>query len=683
MQHFGAFLGTAESIRALPLPDVFSTSGSQHMWIDKFGRAREIFGYARQTTEALLTLDDIPGIVRGLLLVRLDLGRGVNLLIAVVGSEASGFRLWSSTDNGQTFDELAQFPLAQPTDIPDAQQWGAEFYVCLGEAIQPQKGVGVLIPTGLSRSPTPTAAANATAGELIGQYTYRLVSKFADGTRRPGSAPSNVVGPLEEEQVNLTWTADADTAVVGYEIYRTTGTGTLFYYVFTVDGRLTTSFADNVSDLVILEQRSLEEHGDAPQLGTRFVEAHRQRLWWARTNTFLRRAWYSDPGQPESLDLFTQYLEFEDADTHGDVITGMTGEYEGMLIVWLERSIWTVSGTGQLVGVESDWNRQKSNARIGTTHVRNVLKIPAGSTWTDEQARAQVTNRVMLAYLTPAGDIRLFDGTNDTIISFPVADTLKTLTYSARRKAHALIDEERQHAIWFFPTDGRTEPDLAVCWNYRYGVWYVWPDMPFSSALAMETRNAAQRLLTGGNTGTSLGQVFHFFDEGTGTFDGAPIESRWMSKPLYGVDDQGNPALSVTKRFRWADVLYDHPAGVTLDLEWAPGDAQDNFNADGMARVAQMSETEVIRSSNGSIICSADGSNIVITQRIGQRQVSLKRSADAGDHAGDYIEDTAMRLRLQKFSGAGAWALEGLNLAYQLLPGLKRRFRADQSRIAG
>jgi hypothetical protein len=133
---------------------------------------------------------------------------------------------------------------------------------------------------------------------------------------------------------------------------------------------------DNISDLTILENRVLEEHGDAPPT-VYFCEPHKQRIWWLRTDAFPTRGYWSDPGLPESV-LGDNYLEFSDSETTGDFITGALGNFEGLFVVFTERAVWTVSGTGQIIGNIVDWTRTRTNAQIGSVHHRSVV---AGACW--------------------------------------------------------------------------------------------------------------------------------------------------------------------------------------------------------------------------------------------------------------------------------------------------------------
>lgn len=657
IQHFGAFLGTQEGVHSIPLPDVFSPSGSRNMFIDKFGRATEMFGYVRLHPTKI---DASNSMVVGLFPYRRnDAGTFTRQIIAVIDNTATDWDIYVSNDTGETWGSPIE-TTNHVGRIPDFAQFGNDVFIVNGQlATRVYDGTTISL-AGSVQSPTPTAASNASQGQLSGTYQYKLVSVFGDGSRKAGSAASNAI-QRSGNQVDLSWTADADLSVVGYEIYRTTGTGTVAYFTDYVDGRTTVAYTDNISDLTILEQRVIQEHGDPPPTGIHFVEPHRQRLWYARTDMFPRRVWWSDPGDPDSVGLFS-YLEFEDAETQTDVITGMMGGFEGQLIVFQERAIWTVSGTGQIIGNIEDWTQIRTNAQIGAVSHRAAARIPAGAKFTDERGREQSTNVTTIAYFTPLGDIRLFDGDNDVIISHPVRDTLAQFSYENRTKIHCFEDQRFNNIVWCYPGPDETEPDRAVVWNYKYGTWYIWTNTPFSSSATIETLDDAQMIIAGESDRIGKGAFVYDFFTGS-TWDGAAITSRWMTKDIYGVDDSQNPAVSVTKRFRWTDLVVNIDDG-ELTAEWLPGRSQDDAPAFGAA--ASISASSELASSDGNTITSSDGNAVTAYVISVQDQTVMK------DMAGRYLHDTSMRLRLTKETGAG-WSIEAMNVAYQFLPGLKRR----------
>jgi hypothetical protein len=660
-QLFDAFLGTQEGIHSIILPDIFSSGGSQNVYIDKFGRVAQIPGYTRVNSSAHLTSGGASAaMVRALIPYRGTGGGSVTRkLIFALDDQTNEFELWSSTDNGATGTFLVDLGSTYVGVVPDAAQFGDDLYITVAKGLPRVYDGTTLAAVGLTQSPTITATEASASGNLVGNYTYKLVSTVG-GARQAGSASSTSV-LLSNKQMGLSWTADANGAVDGYEIYRTTGTGTTFYYLTSIDGRATVAYTDNVSDLTILENRVLEEHGDNPP-HARFCEPHKQRMWWLGTDALPTRGYWSDPGQPESVYGYS-YLDFSDSETVGDEITGGLGNYEGLLVVFTEKALWTVSGTGATIGDIVDWTKTRTNASTGSVSSRSAVRVPAGSKYTDQTGQVQTTSVSSIAYFTPLGDIRLFDGDNDLIVSHPVRDTLATFNFAQRKKIWALNDSANNQLIWFIPTGASGEPDTAISWNYRYGVWYIWPDSPFAHGVELDTSSDAATLLVG-EALTSKGAFIYAFLDGN-SFDGSNIEATWMTKTLYGVNEQGQPAMSNRKRWRWLDLLFRVNQDVDLSVQWLSGAATNNASALGELVISP--EAEQLFTSEGSAILTSDGSAIFLAKQSAQAKAILQTPA------GDYLHDEGIRLRVGANSTNGTWALEAMQLAYQIMPGFKRR----------
>lgn len=664
LQLFDAFLGSGEGIHSVVLPDIFSSGGSKNVFIDKFARVVQIGGYTKVNSSAFTT--DTGGsacMIRGLIPYRATAGGSITRrLMYVLDDGVDEWEIYSSGTDGASGTFLYDAGAGSIGMIPDAAQFNDDLYICNGK-VQPRIFDGTTIAaTGLTQSPTITATEAATTGNLIGNYKYKLVSTIA-GVRQAGSVASTSI-LLTNKQMTLGWTADANASVDGYEIYRTSGTGTIYYYLTSIDGRATVAYTDNISDLTILENRILEEHGDNPPVAY-FCEPHKQRMWWLRSDTYPTRGYWSDAAAPESV-YAENFLDFSDSETVGDQITGALGNYEGLLVVFTEKALWTVSGTGAVIGDIVDWTKTRTNAQTGSVSHRSAVRIPAGSKYADQNGQMQTTSVSSIAYFTPFGDIRLFDGDNDLIVSHPVRDTARAFNYAQRHKIHALIDSENDQAMWFFPSGSSGEPDTVVSWNYRYGVWYTWSTMPFSASCVYDTSTEATRMLVGESLSTKGAYIYTFLDGNS--FDGSNIDAHWMTKTLYGVNDQAQPALSNRKRWRWADILFRINQTVSITVEWLTGTSPDNASAIASAIASPAAQTVI--DADGSTILTADGSSIVIAVQSAQVKVLLQTAS------GDYLHDEGIRLRIGSNGTAGSWALEGMELAFQLLPGLKRR---DQS----
>ena len=669
-------MGTQEGIHSVALPAIYSSSGSRNLWIDKLGRAKKILGYSKQNNSAVTTNTGSAATrLRALRAYRQTGASFTRQLLGVFEAASSEYELWYSTNDGESWTFIVDLGSGSIGSIPDFAQVDNTLFFANG-VVAPRAWNGSSLSTAgpSAKSPTPTAAVNTAAGQLNGTYTYKLVSIEAAGTRHAGSVTSNSL-QYANEQCNLSWTADSDSDVTGYELYRTTGTGVNFYFVTYIDVRTTTSYTDNASDLDILEHRTLEEHGDAPPTGSYFCEPHKQRLWWGRTDTNPRRVFWSDPGLPDQVGA-NNYLDFTDQTSVGDVLTGLVGDFEGMLVVFNERSIWTVTGSGQIVSDIMDWTRTKSNAVTGCVSHRSVVRVPAGAVYTDASGNQVSTNRVMLAYVSPLGDIRLFDGNNDVVISTPVKDTMKTMLYAQRTKIHSVHDIENSHVIFYFPgptpSGEQAECNHAVVWNYRWGVWYVWPDMPMAASTTVETSSDTQIVLTGEAQTAKGGFCYEFFDGDS--FAGSNIPARWITKVIYGTDNSWNvrspqQMMAYVKRYRWLDVIAEADSDVTLTIEWMSGNASDDAVSKGGTSKSLAPIGLQLITDDGNGIDTDDGSNITLPFDSVQQIISLEGTN------GDFIQDVGCRIRISDDAQNGSWSIEGMTLGYQVLPGATRRLQ--------
>lgn len=662
IQLFDAFLGGQEGIHSVILPDIFSSGGSKNLYLDKFGRAKKISGYAKQNSSPVTTNTGGNATrVRGLFQYKQQSGGSTTRrLLGVFDDGTAHWDLKYSTDTGVNWTHLYDGGSGSNGHIPSFSQFGDTVYIANGSVAPRQLTATSISAAGATQSPTPTAAASASAGVLLGTYSYKLLS-LVSGIRQAGSAASTAVS-VQSKQMSLTWTADANVSVTGYELYRTSGTGSVFYFVAYIDGRGTVAYTDNTDDLTVLQNRVLEEHGDPPPSGAYFCVSHKQRMWWLRTDTYPTRGWFSDPALPASVLTAYNYIDFSDSETVGDVLTGGMGNFEGQLIVFSERAIWAVSGTGQVIGNILDWTRIRTNAQTGSVSWRTAVRIPAGSKYTDQNGKMQVTSVVTIAYLTPLNDIRIFDGDNDVIISNPMRTTLSAANYAARAKSHALHDATRAEVVFLFASGSNTEPSTAIVWNYKFGVWYN-REWAFASAVDADDSTHASVLLAG-EPSTSVGGYVYQLWSGN-SFNGSAFTTQWMTKTLYGVNEKGQPSLSHEKRWRWADFLFETEQSVSLLVEWLSGNTPDTASAAGSTTITPSASH--LLTADGSRIVSTSGDPLAVSSATTTARALLK------DSMGNYLHDTGCRLRISDAAANGSWSLEGMNLAYQIIPGLERR----------
>ncbi len=637
---YTTLLGTDEGTNPVALPEVFSSGGSLNVYIDELGRAKKILGWTVQNSTPIVMNGTGTSAILGWLHAYNT--AGAQHIIASVYNFVGEQQLWVSTDLGVTWTfKYNVGGFAGPAAVA---QYGSTLYIVHGTPAAKYNG-STIVAVAPTQSPTPTITDSASGQALNGTYSYKLVSVEASGLRHSGSLVSNVA-QVQNEAIALNWTADADTNVTGYEIYRTTGTGKVFWFVGYIEGRTTTSYTDNTPDRIVLENRALQEHGDAPP-SSGFCTVHKDRMWWLRAGTYTR-AYFSDVGLPESVGT-NNFLDFAEYDGRQGDITGAIGNFEGRLIVGTQTGIWTVSGTGAVIGGIVDFRKQKTNAQQGWIHQNQVIRVPEGALYRDELGTLHRTEKVTLAYPTFAGDIRIFDGDNDTVISSAVRSSLSDPRTILASFASTLHDEKRGHIIFFFSPTGAHGQQDAVVWNYRYGVWYVWHfPVRINGAVSVGTGTVGQTLLLGGHD--TVGRCLKFWNGNS--FGGSNINAKWMSGPIYGRlgedtegREQSRPALPFTKRWRWVDLILETTMGSTLQIKWYKGQVGDD--GDEVAR-------EYVQPSDVALASS-------------QRRIQLKTND------GRFLHDEAVRFSVEDDSTAGSWSLEGFSVGFQVLQGLKRR----------
>lgn len=647
IQPYLSFLGTHEGLSGVVLPELFSPNGSQNVWMDEFGRVKRISGYAKINSSAVTT--DTGGSatrVLGLAPFRSISGGSVTRqLLGVFDDATNENELWFSTNGGSTWTFIVDFGSGSVGRGLSVAQYKNVAYLANG-VVAPRKWDGTSQATaGLVASPTPTATGTSNNnGRLSGNYKYKLVSMEAAGVKHGGSAAS-AVETVQTGTVAVSWTADADTDVIGYELYRTTGTGELYYFVSWIEGRTTVSYTDTASDQAIIERKSLADHGEAPPTGAHFVVTHGDRLWYLRTDAQPSRGWFSDLALPESVGTFS-WLDFSDPASFTEQITAGVGNFQRKLVVFTERSVWTVSGTGAVIGGLVDFSKKRTNAGTGAINDRAVVRVPTGSVWRDEQGMPHRTEQVTLAYLTPNKDIRIFDGDQDAIISWPVKDTLANVAGGV----HAVHDVTRKQIVWYYtPTAGSSTTD-AIVWNYLTGVMYYWTGFSCASSTVIDSATDPAIVVLGEALTATGGHVYTYFSGNS--FNGADIVASWFSGTLMGrlgEDTTGRetplPALPYTKRFRWADIVFED-SDVAVTVGWYPGFA---------------TATASPAASRSITLSAGTGREDDIAR------VLLK------DSSGNYLHDEGMRLKVSSSGTAAPWAINALYIAYQNLPGLKRR----------
>lgn len=657
---FQPFLGDQEGVGTRLLTESFCPNDSKNVVITELGRVSKFGGYDHLGVQpygasfwtSLKTYS--PGIANEQYLLAGYAGTYQLSVAALFQAEPT--RLTTAGDVSWTVISGS----AGYGDLPDMAQLGDNIIVT-----RPGEDVGYLTgspPTFAAAAHTqinaPTVNDQAN-GVLTGSYKWKILPLI--GTAKKIASPASTVEVMSDEYADLSWTADGDTNVTGYEIYRTTGTGVSYWYVDSVAGRTTVAYSDNTPDSTIIGNRSLVEYGDPPPSGVWFCEAHKQRMWYGNryntTSDDRRTVWYSDPGDFRSVNSDTNFFIIEDEKSYGDQITGLTGDFQNRLVVWLSNSIYTISGTGQVVGLIPDWTLKRSDAVVGTINHRTVASVPAGAKYTDEMGVLHQTTKQTLAFVTPYKDIRIFDGETDTVISWPKKDKLSgmfvTMTDVLTDSFHfnAFHDSKRGMVYWFLGESNGSLPQYALVWNYKLGTWHELDDCAVAAAVYAEsgTSNEVNVIVGVGAGSGSIGdRTIRLFDAAQRLGTSFTSQIRFM--PLYlsgAVEDE--PDFTLVKRYRWVDLLFKKmstPNDVTLTTYTQLFGPDEDVSGTPFETHSSISST--------------------LRQR-----VSLKASGSSNITDGRFPISRGLTLVISEAdsSSPGLWELEGIRIGYQALPG--------------
>lgn len=643
-----ALLGDAQSQSPLLLSTAYSPGGSYNLWINKLGQILTISGYQRQNVVPFTTIGGQAAVIRALYQYRkIAAGNITRQMLFVLDDGANEWQLCYSTDLGATKVNIMDFGPTVVGRIPDFATFGDQVFVTNGITLPQMWDGAALSDVGGVQLAAPTLVVGA-AGNPNGTFKVRIVPIKTDGSRKIGSVASAAIN-VTGKKITVNWTADTDLTVGGYEVWRTTGSGLDYYLETYVDGRLVVTASLELADWDLITRAVMAvvaAHGDAPPVGVHFCVPHKGRMWWLKTNAFPRRSWWSDPGVPDSVYTERSYTECTDAQSIGDELKGGTGDYEGMLILWMGRNVWIISGTGTLQNNVIDWRKRRSNATTGTVSVRTVVRVPKGAKYADQDGNIQSLPTNVLAFLTPEKDIRVFDGRGDTIVSFSKSDTLKRMSIAASEKAYGYADDAHGMLCWVFPSDDATEPDLTVAWNYIFGTMHEWIGTPFGHVLPTETATENNVLLAGDARVISPQALIYRLWSGSDQ-DSEAIPAVLMTKPLFppvpvSVIGGSGPDIGYEKRLDRLNLLFERQIGLTsISVGILPYDAADDD-------VPEVIRDPLFASSRLTVPCR-------------------QRQGDA--NPGKYFHGVGWRIKVSSESTGGPWTLKGIEQLYAVLQG--------------
>ena len=532
--------GDAEHASVLALPPLFSPEGSQNMHVNKEGELESMAGYdklnaAAITTDTGATATKVVGLYHyrsrsGVTITRRE--------VAVVDDGVNEYEIWHSTDGGATWSFLKDMGAAAVGLLPDFAQLDDTLIITFGPAINAQTYNGTAVADAGASQPTGPAVAVVAGitGNLDGIYQYRIaqIDKSEDPDIDPASLATTevVVNKGKLKLTSLPAVTDD-----GIRIFRTTGDGSVFFKV--ADVTTNADYTDNLHDRDLQDlQVEISQHGDSPVAGMQFNESHRDRIFYADEDTI----YPSDVGFPQSVG---PDLSFKTVMGQGDINRGMSGEFDGELIMWTEQSIVRLQGSGR-----QTWNQIPTAASIGTVHHRATALVPSNAKAVDAQGNPFSTGSPTYAFMAPDKTIRLFDGRNDTDISAPVKDTLATMSYALRANCWAVEVPSYDWIVFAICTAAGTFTYIA--WDYARGIWHnnigtFWTGLAHS--VVAESASASE-IVMAGEASTAVGGFIYQLFTGTDA-DGSNITNKVRTVPLpAGVPDRPKLHMSIQPFFR-------------------------------------------------------------------------------------------------------------------------------------
>jgi len=664
-QNFVASGGDMESQGVLSLAESFSSADSKNVHIDKLGRIKKVLGYTIQNSTSVTTdtggddtlchalwIDEASGHLVGIFHDGVAYGGAVSI---------DEYEVWrSNTGDGATWTFLRELTSSSFYDLPDAANFRGELFIATPRQTAQVYNGTTLADAGGTQGNTATASEGA-VGHPDGTYEFKVIP-MTGNSRGLASAVSTAI-QVAEHAITLSWTSHGG-STTGVEVYATTGTGLEFYFAGYADGNTVTAFTYDLTDIELLFNRPLDEHGEAPPAGAFLVEEHKNRLWWARVDDGANRIYWSSPNDGDSVGVNSFFL-IQSVHRGSTNITALLGNYKDSLFSFTEWGITRISGSGQILAGDGipDWRLTPTSSSTGTASHESVVRVPAGARYLNRDGEVVETSEVLIAYLAGDNTIRLFNGESDFVISHPKADWLLTVERLSRILCWVEHDVLNEELTWYvYRGQGGEETALGslsegITWNYRWGTWSEITHRPFTCGVTQSTGNR-QRLLTGTNqaisgTGSAVGKVY--LNKSGNNYAGSTnnIDAEYWTKPLVGVDENGGGLIGKTKRWRRLRLVTEALAAAQdLTIEWFSGYANSRATAIGSATV------DMDTSARTSVGLAATAGE--------ENKVDLKSSD------GSYLHSTAMRLKLSDDADDAAWGVEGFAIEYQVLPGEKR-----------
>ena len=400
--------------------------------------------------------------------------------------------------------------------IFDLHQYMNHYYMANGtDAVQVYDGtldvwdIGYPIPT----SNCSAAKDDATAGGLEAKvYKYKITYYYNDGESNCCTDVTSIT-PTVSKSVALTAIPIGGERVTQRKIYRTTGDGSTYKLLTTLNNNTATTYTDSIADSGL--GADMDTDNDIPPV-FKYVVNHKGRLWGICANS--SRVYYSKALHPES---FPPLYYWDAGADDGTIGTGLIINL-GMLVIFKNYSTWIISGDLP-TGTSADMELINANPKVGCVSFKTMAHAGNDLIFLSPNLGVQRLHRVILA-TTETMDVEALSDKIDT--------TIGGLADGYLQYACAEVFDHKYH---LFVPDGvsQTSNNVALVLDLR-GLdptdestirWTKYKNMNFASCMLIYDTNG-DRLLCGINTATG-----YIYDFGVGTTDdGVLIDAYAITK---------------------------------------------------------------------------------------------------------------------------------------------------------
>jgi hypothetical protein len=359
--------------------------------------------------------------------------------------------------------------------------------------------------------PGASATLGSSAGSLSGTYDYKVTWYSSTWGQESCASAVSATITVVDKQIDLSAMSGTrpDTRVDKKRIYRrkVSAYETTWKYVGEV-AHATTTFTDNVLD-VDLDPLRIAPLSYADALPNfRYLCWQAGVLFAAGSDDAATRLYFTRADMPWTMDQYMEVGSGHDTDR----ITGLAS-FQGMVVVFKERSIWLLSGN-----------------TVDTFYLRKVIPGIGG-----RSHHGIVDMGEALLFVSEDG-FYAFDGAAVSKIGGGVEDPIQAeitdRNYSRDRYIVGVRDYERSMVVWSYTSSGGTENDRCLCYFYEnsrlvnFPSWTKWiiGNPTYLGMLTLES--TGKRACVLGFDDGLVGRL------GGNSDNGVDIEWKWKTPPI-------------------------------------------------------------------------------------------------------------------------------------------------------